>query len=648
MNLTLKTMDLTDFKGVNSKHYDFANKTVVSGKNGLGKTTMADAFYWLLTDKNYSLASNPNIRPSDGRECIPTVRLLVEIDGSELELAKMQKARYSKPDAEGKRKVTLSNAYEINSVEYTERDFKKYLTDKGMDFNTFLQLSNPNTFIKELEEKKTRDLVRDTLFSMTDSNLTDLDVARSSSEMSVLAGMLEKWTVKEIESMQKSTLRKIREDYGKDGEILRGKIIGLESAKVRIDVSEMELGKNAVLEKIKENRALATDVQALYDEQFSKADGILQLKFRLSDMQAEANAELNRKKSELKLKKVKLSADHAGICTLVTSESVSVTRLKNENERFEKKRAAKIEEWKKFNSMKFDEADTICRLCGQAYPEERIADMRRKFEENKLEALAEITKEGMELKTAIDENNIAIESGTKRIEELTKQREEQEIELSDISAEIASLPENIDISECEEYKKIVSEIAEKETHLNQCKSFSDRVKDLDAEHELLLKELRKYEDVIAKASNDDEIDSKIEALKEKQIEYEQSIADCENVLNQIKELSKIKNNLLEESINKNFELVKFILHDYQKNGEYKEVCIPTINGKRFGEHTNTGLEFLAKLDIIKGLQKYYGQYYPVFVDCAESLDTESLNAISMDCQIVMLRVTDDKELKMEE
>lgn len=237
----LRTMTLTDFKGMSNRTYDFGQKTVVKGKNGKGKTTVADAFYWLFADKNYNLFSNPNIRPNDGRECIPTVRLVLDVDGKEVEVAKMQKAKYSKPDADGNRKVTLTNTYEINSVEKTERDFKSYLTDLGFDFARFLQLSHPAMFILGMSDKKLRDQMRETLFSMVKNFMSDLEVARLSPKTATLASMLEKWTLKEVEAMQTATLRKIRENYGKDGEILRAKIAGLESAKTRIDVSAMAM-----------------------------------------------------------------------------------------------------------------------------------------------------------------------------------------------------------------------------------------------------------------------------------------------------------------------------------------------------------------------------------------------------------------------
>lgn len=78
MKMILKKILLNDFKGIAHGEYNLAMFSRISGMNGVGKTTIADAWMWLFFDKNYALASNPNIRPNDGRECIPTVTAILD------------------------------------------------------------------------------------------------------------------------------------------------------------------------------------------------------------------------------------------------------------------------------------------------------------------------------------------------------------------------------------------------------------------------------------------------------------------------------------------------------------------------------------------------------------------------------------------
>ena len=105
MRMILKSLRLENFKGVKDKTYEFGKTTRVSGMNRRGKTTIGAAWYWLTSDKNYELVSNPNIRPDNIEDCIPTVTADVDVDGKEITLSKMQKRIVGKPDKNGVSKV---------------------------------------------------------------------------------------------------------------------------------------------------------------------------------------------------------------------------------------------------------------------------------------------------------------------------------------------------------------------------------------------------------------------------------------------------------------------------------------------------------------------------------------------------------------
>ena len=76
----------------------------------------------------------------------------------------------------------------------------------------------------------------------------------------------------------------------------------------------------------------------------------------------------------------------------------------------------------------------------------------------------------------------------------------------------------------------------------------------------------------------------------------------------------------------------------------KEVCEATCGGVPF-QSRNNGHRSIAGLLIIKALQKLYGAYLPIFIDNAESVN--DFNLPDMDCQLIKLKVSDDKELKVE-
>ena len=642
MQAKIKSLHLENFKGVKSATYQFDGKNVsIIGQNGAGKTTLFTAYVWLMADKDSDLKSNPNIRPLDTEECTPMVEVVFDIDGKEITAAKIQKCTVKKEKNGGADTVSLSNSYEVNSVEYGERDFKKKMQEYGFDFDLFLPLSHPDVFTSQ----KLADM-RKVLFGMT-SEQSDFDISLQTDDCVEATNLLKMYTFEEVKAMQNATLRKIREEYGKDGEILRAKIEGMEQSRTDIDVAKLELLKNSLNEQIAENKAKQEDISKEFEEQQKASDGILELKFELSDLQRKANEDLETQRRALSLQIGSLQSGIAELERKIRSDSGDIKTLKNCIEMNETNRKIQLKKWNEANERVFDENSLICQFCGQEFPAEKKEQLQAEFESHKADEIATINKNGMSLKSEIEED-------TKKIKELevtiSKDEEKKaalEKNLSDLEKKYEAIPQSIDISDRPEVQEIQRQIAEKEQAMNKGNSAEEIRRQLKADGEDLQSQLTEVEKQLALAQKNVDIDEQIADLRKKQGEFEQSKADCEKILYQLDLVSRRKNELLTEDINKNFDIVKWQMFEYQKNGDYKDCCIPTIDGKRFGESTNTGREVLAKLDIIKGLQRFYGQNYPVFLDGAECLSDETANRIEMDCQLILLKVSEDKELKIE-
>ena len=116
--MEIKSIHLENFKGVKERNYSLGKYTRISGMNRLGKTTIATAWYWMLMDRDYELHSNPNVKPDDMEECIPTITAVLDINGKEVTISKQQKIKASKPDSKGAGNV--ANTYLINAVPKTK------------------------------------------------------------------------------------------------------------------------------------------------------------------------------------------------------------------------------------------------------------------------------------------------------------------------------------------------------------------------------------------------------------------------------------------------------------------------------------------------------------------------------------------------
>ena len=670
MQIKLKSLHLENFKGVKDKLYQFGNLTRISGMNRRGKTTIATAWFWLLADKNYELNSNPNIRPDDVEECIPTVTAVLDIDGKEVSIAKMQKRSVSKPNDKGVSKVTLTNTYTINEVPKTERDFKAYLEDLGLSFDNFLVCSHPNVFTGQ----KTADM-RKVLFKMA-SEKTDYDIAAMSDETADVAKLLWDYKYEEIEAMQKASKKKAADQV----DAIPNQIVGLEKAKVDIDVSEQELAKTDLERRIAEIdvkiKNAGSSVSDLQSEE-------IQLQFEMSGIMQTMNRELSNRRRDIDNAKYDASHAFTDAHNKISSNSKQIESNKSAIEVAEKKRSELGEEYnaekaKVFDETpylfheeewQFDENSTICKSCGQALPADKIEQIKADFEARKAKAKADseniladakerfATSHASELKRISDagfeqrdlivkltDDNAKLQA---EIESLKKQEQEALANQNKLSKQLEELPAEADYTQNAEYVKlkarhdaVLAEIAKADSlgHDELMAQFEEEKKDL-------LAELDSVKEKIAQQANNVRIDEQISELQEKQRDYEQAKADAEKILYQLSLVSKKKNELLVEEINNHFGIVKWVLFDFQKNGEYRECCIPTIDGKRFGDSTNTGREIEAKLDICNSFQKFFGMQVPIFLDGAESINDEYLPKV--DTQLILLTVTMDRELKVE-
>lgn len=681
MRMILKSLHIENFKGVKDKTYEFGKTTRVSGMNRRGKTTIGAAWYWLISDKNYELVSNPNIRPDNVEDCIPTVTANVDVDEKEITLSKMQKRKVGKPDKNGVSKITITNTYEINSVPKTERDFKAYLEELGFEFDKFLICSHPNVFTKDLSLKKKQDEMRKYLFTMA-SEKTDLEIAQMNKETADVAKLLESYKFEEIEAMNNASKKKAVEQL----DAIPNQIIGLESAKVDVDVAEQELAKADLTRRIAECDKKIAGADHSLDELRDKEmrlqldiSGITQTMNReLSNRRYEIDADLCGCEDELKHLEQTISLKENQIVGNEKAITDADAERKKIGEKYNAEYAKAFDEAPYlFDESKwvFDENSTVCSLCGQKLPEDKIEQLKADFESRKEKAKADaeeklkakrfkfdtdkkvelnrlntIGTEKKELITELTKKNADLNT---EIDALKKQEQDAIAKKEELSKQLSEIPSEADYTQNEDYVKLKAERDKVLADIEKLESDgADKiVTDLKVEKADLQSQLDEVNKIIAQAENNVQIDDKIADMQHKQNEYGQAKADAERILYQLKEVSKRKNKLLVEEINQHFGIVRWKLFDFQKNGEYKEVCIPTVLDeeagiyKVFGDTTNTGREIEAKIDICNSFQNFFNMYVPIFLDGAESINDEYVPAV--DTQLILLTVTEDKQLKVE-
>lgn len=187
--MIIKSLTVTNFMAYAEKTFTFGKLTSLSGMNGVGKSTVVTAYNWLFFNCDYELKDNPPIRREvDGvsiDDIDTSVSAVVEIDGKEVAVRKVQRRKYSKDGTSYKD----DNVYYINEVAKTLTAYNEYF---DIDMNIFKMCSNVNAFLA----KKPAEM-REYLFTLAESK-TDYDIASAHEELTELLPLLSKYTRDEV------------------------------------------------------------------------------------------------------------------------------------------------------------------------------------------------------------------------------------------------------------------------------------------------------------------------------------------------------------------------------------------------------------------------------------------------------------------
>lgn len=676
MKITIKSIHIENFKGIKMLDVTFSGKTKISGQNAVGKTTIFDAFTWLLFNKNSAGEEKFNVRPldKDGHR-IDNVEIKVvavlDVDGKEMELSKIQKQNWVKK--RGTDTVTLQgnvNSFEIDGYPKSEADFKAYVSGLAQSEDMFKMLTNPQYF-SSLKWKDQRDILMKLV-----AEVSDVELAQTDAKYAPLIDELEK--APSTDDIRAKFSKALSEWKKKQAEI-PVRIDEAEKSKIDVDVAEQELAKADLTRRIAECDKKIENAGSTLGDLRSKE---MQLQFDMSGIAQTMNRELyNRRsnidadlcgcKNEMDHFKATISLKEKQIADNAKAIADADAERKKLGEQYNAEKAKAFDKTPYlFDESKwvFDESTTICSLCGQKLPADKIEQLKADFESRKEKAKADAKRKLNDSKSDFitqKESNLeeikAYGFAKKNlIEELTKKNADLQMEIDSLKKQeqgtftnkeelcklLSEIPEEADYSQNEEYAKLKARHNEVLAEIKKLESdgADQIVNDLKAEKADLRSQLDEVNKVIAQAANNVAIDDRIETLRDEQKEIGQKVADQEQMLYLLEEFIRFKLDKISESINSHFKTVNFKLFEMQLNGGMKDCCECTVNGVPYST-LNGGHRIVAGLDIIRSLSELYGVSVPIFVDNAESLN--DFNVPDMDAQLILLSVSEDKQLKVE-
>ncbi|MEK5338163.1 AAA family ATPase [Bacillus sp. FSL M8-0166] len=645
MNKTiiLSELHLSNFKGVKSFTLETCGASAkVYGDNATGKTTLFDAFIWLLFDKDSQNKKDFEIKTlSKDNKAVSgvdhEVSAVLLIDGKSVELKKVYSEKWTKKRGSAKQVFSgHTTDYYVNDVPVKKKEFTEKVNEIISE-NIFKLITSPSYFNEQMKWQDRLNVLME-----IGGAVTDEDVISENNSLSKLQSILDGKSLDE----QKRILTEKRKKITKN----------LEQYPVRIDEINRSIDDVSDLdhEQLKEElKALESSLMALEekvrsikaDEGADRKKRMLQLEGELQQIKNEHDSQrfevINKKKEAYYLEKNSLTQTQNDLINLITKKKHLTSFLSQ----IDKERLELREEWSKKYEESFEDHQTDCPTCGQALPEEKIQAAIEKFNLQKSEALERIVDKGKKLGIEYENKANELYEVDEQIQKLNLEEkfkasavEKLKEDMEQAEASIAPLSENpLYLAKIEELEKINNEIQSDEQETSGAvQTINEQIKEKKQEMKLVLNDLL----CIDKAK---QALKRIEELKDE----ERKMADDYNEVEQesflIEEFIRTKMNLMEERINSKFKYARFKLFEEQVNGGLTETCETLYEGVPYSKGLNNAARINVGLDIINTLNEHYGISAPIFVDNSEAVT----NLIDVNAQVISLIVSrQDKELRV--
>lgn len=664
--IKLLSMHIQNFKGCKDRTIEFGEKTRISGANATGKTTIFDAFTWLLFGKDSLGSSDFDIRPLDiDGNMINNIEISVEakisIDGDEYDLKKVQKQNWVKKRGTDTREFQGNvNEFDINGYPKSQKEFKEFISGIVKE-DVFNLITNPSAF-NALHWEEQREILMKIVGCPS-----NVEIAKTFGEKYAL--LIPELKIASTDDILKK-YKKARIELKKDEKEIPPRIDEASKSLVIADVGALEIEKSAkevALQKVEDE---LSGGNGKLGEINSKRQEIMNLKFRISEIQNEENQKLFDKSKALRDDLVAKEDTLRSIKREIADTNSEIHSVHSKYEWSVKEVKRLQEEWKAEKAKTFPElvpmepipdSASVCPTCGQDLPEDviqkNIENYEKKkqayeakytndfiqFKERKKNKISEIETAGTEAATDRDKYKSREEELRKSMVKLDSKLVEAQKNYDSAQEELDRYPKTADISEKAEYLATIEKISVLEKEIESMSSDTSGRTELEAKKAVLKDEITEIAGKILAADNT-KTKKRIAELEAEQKEVGQKIANQEKMINLTDDFIRSKSAMVAADVNKKFNVVSFKLFEDQINGGLKETCECTVNGVPLSS-LNNGHRIIAGLDIIQSLSNLYEVSCPVFIDNSEAVN--EVNFPEMNAQMIHLAVTKDKELKIE-
>lgn len=617
MKIELKTITLQNFKKSRNVTINFTHNVVISGGNETGKSTIYDAYLWCL----FGVTNRPDttVQTLDSKNNVihkleTSVSLVINYnDERDIKIERRLSERYKAENTVEEKFLGTTQTRLIDDVPYSVSAFRDKLNSL-CNFDDWFLLSNINIFWSYKVDERRR-ILMSLAGEINESELMQNYPA-------VYKGvMIEKKELSEMLKQWNTTRKKANDEL----QTIPAKVQAQDALKVVDDFDVVEEDKkkidlqladvDAALQGVVTNTAEQQEYEnklATENDKYNKAREQWQTNhFQMVD---EAFKNVTAASESLHEAK-RLQKEHSD--THVNNKT-KISELTNEFNKL-------MQQWKDVNEKEFNFAKTdVCPVCGRPYTDEmkeqEYENAVNEFNTHKSNKLTEIQNKATEIHNQItvlkglvntyllvtsvsDNNNIKTRQETynnlvNKRSELQSLTWEQSSEKADADASLKAIVATKPL--------LVVDTTHKENKLKK--------KELTKKRDDLIKRL-------SGRDNNKRIEEEKVKLDKRSRELAQIVADCNEVIRQIKEYKKNKIAVVESKVNSFFSLIRWKFYEQNiTNDDEKEICKAIDRNGVDYNSTNDGTVINMGIDIINGISKAKDIYVPLFVDRKESVE----------------------------
>jgi hypothetical protein len=633
---------LNNFKGIKNFTLEPQGEDVsVFGDNATGKTTLIDAFMWLLTGKDSANKADFEIKTLDS-DGVPVHYLEHSVEAiledPALTLKRVYSEKWVKARGSSKKEFQGHETnYFLDGVPVAKKEYDAKVSSFCND-RIFKLISNLRYFNEFLKWEDRRKILLEVCGDVPDEKIFQSDL-----ELSTLPSLIGTHSIDDFRKILASRRAQINAE--------------LEKIPVRIDEVTRSLPDVTGMDEENVKGDLSISVKMKEDAEkelltLQSGGQIAAKNQQLAELRTNAMNAFNKSIEKDLMRNTKIRANFGDAKTYLDDTQREIRDMTEECEtikkilaRFEANRTQLRQEWQTvFDGVPIiSEIDTVCPYCEQPLPEEKIESARKEFEDHfkkqKSEKLEEINQRGKSIK-------LEIEKGEEKLATITASlKQKSEVEFPKIQSEFKELEEKMHgLSEIRKFTD-TPEIVKLKQEIEELGKGNDseryrimqRIQSAKENIVVLSAQLAKFE-TIRKSG------VRIEELKDQEKKLAEEFEKLESHLYLTEQFIRAKVRFLESNINAKFKFARFKLFDVQINGGISECCECIIIGVPYSSNLNDGARTNANLDIMNTLSDFYGFSMPIFIDNAESVT----KYIDTNNQVIKLVVSEpDKTLRVE-